>query len=415
MRVAVIGAGPAGLVAARECMRQGCEVVVFEAGQAVGGVWVYQEAVEDDPLGQSTEVAVHASLYASLHTNIPRDLMAFSDFTFDSQGGGRDEWPRFPHHTCVREYLKNFARYFEITERIRFSARVTDVRREADAWSVSTLTTKDCFDAVVVCNGHYARPRVPTLDGMANFRGELLHSHNYRHPGDVKGSRVAIWGTAASGLDLAYELDAEEVHWVGPAFREKVQLDDVRTGYPSIDGIAGDGRLRLGDEAIAVDTLLFCTGYHYDFPFLEQVGVSVDDDWVNPLYQDMIPPEFPDLGFIGLPFLIIPFPVFEIQAKWYARQLTGEFQLPAVEAMQQAVGDRTRSLSSRGVMRRHYHRLGDQQFDYFNRLAGQCGEPPLPAWFMETWRDVGRLREQYSRGYKDVPFAVRGPTICRPA
>ncbi|SVC71725.1 uncharacterized protein METZ01_LOCUS324579, partial [marine metagenome] len=47
MKVAVIGAGPAGLVSARECLRQGCEVVVFEASESVGGVWVYSEKVED--------------------------------------------------------------------------------------------------------------------------------------------------------------------------------------------------------------------------------------------------------------------------------------------------------------------------------------------------------------------------------
>ena len=164
-----------------------------------------------------------------------------------------------------------------------------------------------------------------------------------------------------------------------------------------------------------MDTLLFCTGYHYDFPFLLDQAIKVDDDWVHPLYQDVILPELPSLGFIGLPFLIIPFPIFEIQAKWCARQLTGRFNLPAEQAMHQSVRDRQQLLNRRGVLQRHFHRLGDQQFNYFNQLAVQCGEPELPEWFVLSWRDVGKLREQNMLGYKDIPFAVRGPTICRPA
>ena len=62
MKVAVIGAGPAGLVSAREAIRHGCDVVVFEAAARIGGVWVYNERVEDDPLGQSPGEPIRLSL-----------------------------------------------------------------------------------------------------------------------------------------------------------------------------------------------------------------------------------------------------------------------------------------------------------------------------------------------------------------
>ena len=47
----MIGAGAAGLVAARELLREGHRVSVFEKSPIVGGVWVYTDEVEDDPLG----------------------------------------------------------------------------------------------------------------------------------------------------------------------------------------------------------------------------------------------------------------------------------------------------------------------------------------------------------------------------
>ena len=49
--VAVIGAGAAGLMAARELLREGHRVRVYEKGERLGGVWAYTEETEDDPLG----------------------------------------------------------------------------------------------------------------------------------------------------------------------------------------------------------------------------------------------------------------------------------------------------------------------------------------------------------------------------
>ena len=43
---AVIGAGAAGLVAARELVLEGHHVTVFEKGSSTGGVWVYTDEVE---------------------------------------------------------------------------------------------------------------------------------------------------------------------------------------------------------------------------------------------------------------------------------------------------------------------------------------------------------------------------------
>ena len=83
MKVAVIGAGAAGLVAARELLKARHDVSVFEQSSRVGGIWVYQASSEPDPLGQAGP-RLHASMYESLRTNLPRDLMAFFDFSFNS-------------------------------------------------------------------------------------------------------------------------------------------------------------------------------------------------------------------------------------------------------------------------------------------------------------------------------------------
>lgn len=58
---AVIGAGAGGLVAARELRRQGHRVTVFEQGGDIGGVWLYDDAVDEDPLARNPQRRCAAS------------------------------------------------------------------------------------------------------------------------------------------------------------------------------------------------------------------------------------------------------------------------------------------------------------------------------------------------------------------
>lgn len=113
--VAVIGAGAAGLVAARELRREGHSVVVFERQKHVGGTWNYTDHVERDPLSvDPTRPIVYSSVYRSLRTNLPRECMGFTDFPFVIRPGESRDPRRFPRHGEVLAYLQDFAKEFAI-------------------------------------------------------------------------------------------------------------------------------------------------------------------------------------------------------------------------------------------------------------------------------------------------------------
>lgn len=61
---AVIGAGPCGLAVARELLREGHSVTIFEAGTGVGGAWLFDaDATDSDLLGlQENRARVHSSM-----------------------------------------------------------------------------------------------------------------------------------------------------------------------------------------------------------------------------------------------------------------------------------------------------------------------------------------------------------------
>lgn len=56
------------------------------------------------------------------------------------------------------------------------------------------------------------------------------------------------------------------------------------------------------------------TGYEYTFPFLsDSCGITIEDNQVKPLYNHVVNTAHPSMGLIGIPFQIVPFPVFDVQ------------------------------------------------------------------------------------------------------
>lgn len=62
MHIAVIGAGTAGICAAKHALENDFEVTVFEQAAQVGGTWVYTDTVGKNEFG----LDVHSSMYQGL-------------------------------------------------------------------------------------------------------------------------------------------------------------------------------------------------------------------------------------------------------------------------------------------------------------------------------------------------------------
>jgi len=100
------------------------------------------------------------------------------------------DFPNYMHHSKFLEYLRMYVDHFRLEQYIRFETEVVSVEQQQDGggrWSVTTRKTKDSsdttteiFDAVMVCTGINSRGNMPTFDGQEEFRGELIHSINYR-------------------------------------------------------------------------------------------------------------------------------------------------------------------------------------------------------------------------------------------
>lgn len=187
-RVAVIGAGAAGLCAARHLLARGVDVVVYELGTCIGGLWVFDN---DNGI---------APAYASLHLNSEARVTAYRDFPFPEDG------PLYPDHRQVRRYLESYAEKFGVKPHIRFNSKVTDISPLAgDRWYVTLADGGGGdFDAVVIGSGHQGSPSHPGWKDQ--FSGEYLHSHSYRIPEPFRGKRVLVVGMGNSAVDIASDI-----------------------------------------------------------------------------------------------------------------------------------------------------------------------------------------------------------------
>ncbi|KAI4315283.1 hypothetical protein L6164_028112 [Bauhinia variegata] len=416
-RVAVIGAGAAGLVAARELRREGHRVVVFERGDQVGGTWVYTSEVESDPIGiDPNRAVVHSSLYQSLRTNLPREVMGFRDYPFvRREVKGRDS-RRFPGHKEVLMYLQDFTSAFEIAELVRFESEVVFAGlAESGKWRVRSITkggvtVDEIYDAVVVCNGHYTQPHIADIPGITAWPGKQMHGHNYRTPDPFRDQVVVLIGNAASAVDISRDIAtvAKEVHIAARSVEDnklgKLPGHDNMWLHSMIDSALEDGRVVFrGGNAVCADVILHCTGYKYNFPFLQTDGtITVEDNCVGPLYKHVFPPELaPWLSFVGLPWKVVPFPLCEHQSKWIAGILSNRIALPSKEEMVEDVKAFYSSLEAFGIPKRYAHNIGPVQWDYNDWIADQCGFPVIEEWRKEMYKAASKNRTIRPESYRD--------------
>ncbi|CAL5201842.1 unnamed protein product [Lathyrus oleraceus] len=441
--VCVIGAGPSGLVAARELRKEGHKAIVLEQNHDIGGQWLYddQNVEGEDPLGRNPLLKLHSSVYSSLRVASPREVMGFTDFPFLIKKG-RD-MRRFPSHVEVLMYLKDFCEWFGLREMIRFNTRVEHVGmldengvcRNDLKWIVrskeknSDKALEEVFDAVVVATGHYSQPKLPSIKGMDTWKRKQMHSHIYRTPEPFHNEVVVLVGNSFSGQDIAIELVgvAKEIHIssrslssITEGLSKVISKHDTLHLHPQIETLEEDGRVIFKDGSwLKADSILYCTGYSYSFPFLDTKGmVVVDDDRVGPLYEHTFPPSLaPSLSFIGIPKKILGFPFFESQAMWVAQLLSGKKALPSWDEMMKSIKE---FYHSREVACIPTHDIAD--FEYCDKYGENVGLPPLQEWRkvlciksiinsivnLETYRDSWDDDELLQEALKSPHFTQLG-------
>lgn len=428
--VAVIGAGPGGLVVARWLLSQGFEPTIFEQARTLGGQWTAQPGI--------------SGVWPSMHTNTNRILTSFSDLEHATD-------LVFPSNRDILAYLHRYAETFALTSRIRFGTRVDNLSRGAGGWVLEHSGTSEAFERVVVATGRFQSPCIPSVLGLGTFSGSAgaISTYDYREPAAYIGKRVLVAGGAISALEIASELaqlgaarvvvTQRRQRYVLPKFAAGVPSDSriftrygtlanetlppadvdrqlkeivveaggspeqygapppdpslfaagvtlaqqylpmvaegritVRPWLESVDGTTVTFADRSTEE---FDGILFGTGFEIDLPFLdEEIRSIIGLDTVH-LDADRYTfhPDLPGLAFVGMwdqsGGYFVP---LELQARWIAYTWAGAIPAPS-------------EAERRSAIQTYRARRGTSQKSRMNLVAltfarAACVEPHLENW-----------------------------------
>ncbi|MBV9089152.1 MAG: NAD(P)-binding domain-containing protein [Mycobacteriaceae bacterium] len=216
-KVAIIGAGIAGMTAALECAAAGVDYEVFDRNPEVGGTWyttTYPGIGVDTP-----------SAYYSLSRDINGDWSSY-----------------YPLGAEYQAYLESVADKNNLRARTRFETEVTRLWWDdaCKQWEIHTAAPDGASDVsyaniVVPAAGYLNRPRWPELEGRETFAGISIHSARWDPGLDLTGKRIAIIGAGCTAVQIV-DATVDQVehmtvfqrqpHWVAPRRRLSDDVPD---------------------------------------------------------------------------------------------------------------------------------------------------------------------------------------------
>jgi 4-hydroxyacetophenone monooxygenase len=255
--LAIIGAGMVGIDAAVKAAARGIPFTVYEKAAGIGGIWwsqTYPGVAVDTP-------ALYYQLSYEINAN----------------------WSKlYPLGEEYRLYLNHIVEKYEVASRIQCNASVTKIQwlEDEQLWELTVVDTTsgstrtERHNAVLTGTGQFAAPKYPDVPGRESFRGEQVHSFEWRDV-PAEGARVAVVGVGASGAQVISELGQvagqmtifqRQPHWVSPNW------------LPN-DGVVQDGELWLRvNLPYYLHWTRFVVSYYANV--MQYHFVCIDPEWV---------------------------------------------------------------------------------------------------------------------------------------
>lgn len=208
--VCIIGAGPAGLVAAKTFLQKGgYTVTVFETADRVGGMWRAQPGEHGDKCSPE------------MRTNLSRFTVAFSDLAWTSVNfssptnapSSPANVPMFPKAWQVGQYLARYAQKFGVDSKVMYNKRITRAHliENLNRWEVTSTDQiskeqdTQTFDYLIVANGFFGQPTRSLTSPAGGSKNHLQHSSQFRTLSALSESpgKVAVIGGGISGAEAA--------------------------------------------------------------------------------------------------------------------------------------------------------------------------------------------------------------------
>ncbi|KAG0681319.1 hypothetical protein C6P40_004808 [Pichia californica] len=323
-----------------------------------------------------------SAVYDDLFTNIPYRVMRFSagfDIDYVNTEKENNIFYPFVKHEQVMDYIDKYVKRFDLKKYVRFNTSVEKVYKKGDKWVVVVVQFdrnngiekwySETFDAMLLAVGRFNIPFIPAIENLTKFRnkhpGIISHTKSFRNFNNWDNEKVLLVGSSISAVDLLQYLipkskniylssndskiskviDKSPVNWM----QEVLADDNVKFHrVPRIKRFTENG-VEFEDGTIIndFDKILFATGYHLSYPFLnipenegkEYIKISSGradqsnfaQTTVDNVYLYGFTVGEPTLGHIGIPQNPLFFLTSEANAIAQAGVWSGCKTLPSIQ------------------------------------------------------------------------------------
>jgi cyclohexanone monooxygenase len=193
--VLVVGAGISGIHLLHRLRGLGFRVLVVEAGDDVGGTWYWNR-------------------YPGARCDVESLVYSYSWSDELQQAWHWTE--RYAPQPEILAYLEHVVERFDLRRDMRFSTRVTAAAFDdaSGSWRIRTEAGDELRSRfLIMATGCLSVPRLPEIDGLERFGGEVYQTALWpREPVDFGGRRVGVVGTGSSGVQVVPEIARTAAH-----------------------------------------------------------------------------------------------------------------------------------------------------------------------------------------------------------
>ncbi|MGQ9863277.1 MAG: flavin-containing monooxygenase [Bacteroidia bacterium] len=376
----IVGTGPSGLVTLRHFLKAGIEpVLALEKRHDVGGIWLYEESPQP-----------HSSAYASLHTITSRYQSGLEDFPMPQD---YPDYPSHKLvYRYFRAYAEKFdlLRHIQFGQEVVSAVPIEKgwevhtatgkvftceylIVASGHHWEPLMPSFEGTFEGEVLHAHYYRKPdivqdlRVLVVGGgnsAADIAVDVCRRASFTSISMRRGYHVipkfTLWGMPSDWVYhqmrwLPHPLRNWIVHlslqlFIGDMRKYGLQkptmplfsihpvvntelLYNIRHGRilprPNIQRFKGNTVIFDNGHEEPYDLIIYATGYKIRFPFLPP-ELEPTEEKVFEVYERIFSLKNPRLIFIGF---IQPngclWNLSEKQAKWAAKYILGQYQLPA--------------------------------------------------------------------------------------
>lgn len=192
--ITIIGAGWAGLYAAKYAQEAGLSFTILEERDDLGGVWNFS----DDPH--------RISVMQNTVSSTSRIVTEASDFPMDPENGN------FFDHDDALQYLKRYSDFFGLTQHIVTNAKVISAdKRDAQWWTRTEDGRIFKSTRIAICSGVHRSQR-PMTGPIENFTGTKTHAGSIKRTSDLcieSTDHVIVYGGGETASDIVNDLSIQ--------------------------------------------------------------------------------------------------------------------------------------------------------------------------------------------------------------